>query len=277
MSVRTRIRGWVRRFRTPAAMPPQQPWPPQSQAFGHIGETYQWAQHAPARPTVSTAAPSADPYFPFTVELDIQFRAAARSASPHDPFLVARHLLGQRVAHLSSDYALTQRDELRATLERALAAPITDDATNVLAWAHCTNVYADEEHVEIIRRKEQARRNLAANRWHRSERDDEIEYFDAILTDPRKATAWWFSRNLDAPEQLPGIAETFSALARQFRPLVEHDSPGTVLDDFISVAEAGTSGYFLHCFASLLEDCGHGEMLARLRAAASIRGGRSDE
>ncbi|MGH3629874.1 MAG: hypothetical protein ACRDRL_20850, partial [Sciscionella sp.] len=92
-------------------------------------------------------------------------------------------------------------------------------------------------------------------------------YIDELLTNPRKATAWWFSKNTDKVNELSPTAEQFSHVADKLTPGPELDSIAAIVTTFQRHAAPELTSYFRNHFGMLLEDSGQDELLRRWQDA----------
>lgn len=177
-------------------------------------------------PTTNTVlrAESRHPYFPFEIHLHVRY-ALRDGAAVADPLLIAQAGIGRRLQPLARALPLTEVVRLRQEIELSLSQRHNVDSTGVVAWASCIAVQADERLVEVIRRYEALRRHETSRAWTREDEEAEIAHLSRLLEDPRRATAWWFTRHTEDVSRLPEVADTFVELrARLSEPSAAGDS-----------------------------------------------------
>lgn len=169
-------------------------------------------------PTTHLTLDSRHPYLRFTVGLVIRYSVSGPASRLSDAFLIARAGIQRRAGRVSGQLTVAEPELLRAELEAALHNRLPVDDTGVTAWAHCTGVEVDPDERAAIEYHERAMRRLQLARWQHEAQEYEIAYLGDLITDPRRATAWWFTKNLDKVEHLAATAATFTSLRNTLAP-----------------------------------------------------------
>ncbi|MGW5362754.1 hypothetical protein [Actinopolymorpha pittospori] len=169
---------------------------------------------------------SSDRHFPFRVELAVEYSTGPDVAVATDPFLVAQAEVAARAEKLAALRSLTEADRLRAELEAVLQNPVEVGRTGVIAWAHCTEVMVDPELRGAVNDREQTRQQIEILRWQRELQEYDIQYWHQLLTDPGRATAWWFAGDEEKIHQLLQVAGIFTTLRDRLGPPAERPAIG---------------------------------------------------
>ncbi|MEU6132381.1 hypothetical protein ABZ805_24660 [Saccharopolyspora sp. NPDC047091] len=202
--------------------------------LGVRGET---AAAAAPRSHVSFDLASADESFRFRAELTFWVRWAG--SDPHHPAAVDIAAAGvmRRAEQISVRYRITECERLRAELNVELSNWYQVSSTPVYAQGHCLSVDADPEFVAAVQEQEHASRRTAVMGWQEQARARQREQMRSLILDPLRATAWWLSDHQDQPESAVNVAQKFTELRDMLRPEDSLDSPGTVLDEFLTTTD----------------------------------------
>ncbi|MBA8823013.1 hypothetical protein FHX42_000342 [Saccharopolyspora lacisalsi] len=184
---------------------------------------------------------------------------------------IAREGIRRRAESIAARYTLARRDELRDELETEFCRPREVPETGVQAWAHCVAVEADPELVEAVERRDEARRRQLVASWQGQQRRVEEQRLRELLTDPTRATAWWFAENQDKPERLLETARNFQQLRDVLEPAPgdEADSVGRVVDDYVTDADPAQRDYLVRRLNAIFKEAGRSDLADRVYALPS--------
>ena len=217
---------------------------------------------------------------PFTVKLTVKYVLNGQAKPNHQAAAIARAGIARRAEKVSCQWTLTETERLRDELYTVLCTRLPVEQTGVEAWAEYVEVDVDPKDLEALQYYESIQRRERMLRWRYEGREYEIAFFIDLMNDPRRATAWWFIHNQNkegAIDDLIRVASTFTTLRNELigapaamgaeqdkYELLNSDSPGQVVDDFLRGAEK-IERYYLHQrLEQMFTQCNRQDLVERL-------------
>ncbi|GGI86341.1 hypothetical protein GCM10011581_24300 [Saccharopolyspora subtropica] len=207
---------------------------------------------------------SSDPALYFDVKLSVEFTWTGTGPAPLTAGDIAVRGVARRAEEVSKLRALTECERLRAELNIALLHWEPVAMTGVHARAHCVSVEADPELIAGVAAREETIRRRTVLSWQREQREDEVRWLGSLITDPLRATAWWFADNLDKPDQLVKVAQDFQLLRTTLEP-EQSDSAGRLVDEFLDDADKAERMWLLETLLNAFGTYGRSDLADRLR------------
>ncbi len=186
---------------------------------------------------------SRDEHLKFTVHLRVRVRCDGQGVLGEDARQVANAGLRNRAHQVTRRYSILQAEEVHAdlVLELRRMQPVGD--SGVAASASCEEVTVNENDKRMLSRYHDVLRARYLARFETEVDEYALRNFGSLLSDPYRATAWWFSKHPDKTKQLPEVAQDFLEVQACLKPTVAvegTDSFGNILDDFLTdVDDAG--------------------------------------
>jgi hypothetical protein len=225
---------------------------------------------ADTTPNLRIPLPSSDELFPFTFSLAVRCIVDGRTPMvPQDPLLIAKGAVVQRIAPLARSLPVTEAQRLRAEVEADLCKPQPVAGTPVVAWAHCLSVEVPEEWLDVVRRRQQALQDAVVQAWKWQEQEQEIQFLGNLITDPRRATAWWLMRNTDQVDRLVDTARQFQELREilaESGDLPGQESMATLVERFWLEAAGPARDLLTQHVAHLFDRHGRGDLAEQAKA-----------
>ncbi|MGA8115719.1 MAG: hypothetical protein WCA46_18825, partial [Actinocatenispora sp.] len=170
---------------------------------------------------------SANPFLYFHAGVHVMYTSRATDTTPAQAFEIAKAALHVRADEVSGRFAVTQADRLRAELTVALHERRPTAVDGVDAWASCPEIRVGEQDRTAMHEYENAQRQRQRLEWRYDVVEYQMRQLTPLLTDPERATAWWFAQHPDRSEDLPSIAEGFRAVRDLLRSERTHDPART--------------------------------------------------
>lgn len=193
---------------------------------------------------------SRDAGFHFEAKVAVDYRLVVTNGTglPADPMRMAKLAVQDRARAVAAGVSMSQYDQFRGRLHRALLNEVRVEGSEVVAWAQVLGVRVDKEDAELFAKRERVMRQARLTRWRYEARQWEIDHLARLLADPRRATAAWLSDHPEERGQLPEIVELFIRIRDRLSSdagtpgmedldAVPFDSWGRILDDFQVRAE----------------------------------------
>ncbi|HIV59197.1 MAG TPA: hypothetical protein H9902_14700 [Candidatus Stackebrandtia faecavium] len=186
---------------------------------------------------------SSDAHLKFTVRLGVVLRCNGEGVLGTDANHIAHVALRRRAQLVTERFSILQSDEVHANLALELRKLQTIGDSGVAASATCEEVAVNEEDERMMRRYQDMVRARYLARFETEIDEYVLRNYGSLIGDPFRATAWWFSKNPEATQDLPAVADGFLQLFERLRsPEREEakDSYGNIIDDFLARSdEAG--------------------------------------
>ncbi|HZE37664.1 MAG TPA: hypothetical protein VE172_02530 [Stackebrandtia sp.] len=267
-----RRRCWLARLARKLSFGPKAPidvMPPPARSDWHVYEA----------PTVeiTMVLNSRDDYLKFTARLRMTVVTDGTPAPDTDATRIGMHGLRLRAQAVAERFSVLQADELRNELELTLHKCVRINDSGVASSASCLEVTANEDDVAVLARYEDAMRIRRLGKLSTEMDEHSISYFGNLLSDPHRATAWWFNRNINQVEKLPAVADTFTQLRSQLHGPAfveepvrdEPDTPGAVIDDFVATMDESGKDLLARWVTKLLRDYQRDDLLQRWHSATT--------
>ncbi|MEV0705143.1 hypothetical protein AB0I53_45515 [Saccharopolyspora sp. NPDC050389] len=202
----------------------------------------------------------------FEAKLFVEYRWAGAGAAPPSARDIAREGVVRRAEELSRNRRLTECQRLHGELAVALLRwkPVED--TLVSSRAHCISVDAAPELVAAVAAREDSANHQVVLSWQHEQREHQAKRLQSLITDPLRATAWWFAANQDKPAELVQVATEF----QQLRTILTHeeeadeDSAGHLVDEFLNAVDVADQLYLLQILRKLFGDHGRSDLVERI-------------
>ncbi|HEY3505614.1 MAG TPA: hypothetical protein VGN37_22865 [Actinocatenispora sp.] len=188
----------------------------------------------PARTTPNTTLilDTQHEYLRVSADVQVMYTMPSTAIARDQVFQIARAAIQRRAEEVSRRYTVTQPDRIHAELCSELRDPTPIGVDDARAWAACAGVRARSEDREVVERFEQAQIRIS----ERARQDESSEYLrrriEPLLTDPRRATAWWLANNPTRIADLLAMAQIFTQLHDIFTagPVPDPATPETLGD-----------------------------------------------
>jgi hypothetical protein len=226
---------------------------------------------ADTTPNLRVPLPSQDELFTFQFVLAVRCLVDGRTAMAlDDPLLIAKGAICQRIAPIARSMPITEAVRLRAEVEADLCKPQPVAGTPVVAWAHCLSIEVPEEWLAIVRRRQEALQEACVQAWRWQEQEQQIQFLAALMTDPRRATAWWLMRNEGSVDQLVDTARQFltlrELLAESGDDLPDEGSMATLVERFWLEAAGPARELLGQHVAHLFDRHGRGDLAEQAKS-----------
>lgn len=201
----------------------------------------------------------------FEVRAIVYFRASASVITP-DPMSIAAVSIRRRAEQICSNVSLMDVDRLEMDLEVELGLLKTTDHAQVDACAKAVSVSADQREIDAVAEYERSRALALLGDWQWEQRQARATQIIELLSDPRRATAWWLAsdppNDLDSAKQ---VALTFVDVAEILNTgATPHNGAVDVISRLWNELDPVGRGGMLHVLGQYAAQAGKSELLEAL-------------
>ncbi|MGH8542990.1 MAG: hypothetical protein ACRDXX_00205 [Stackebrandtia sp.] len=157
--------------------------------------------------------PSSEPKMPFRVHFRVLYRDIQGKGDRGTAAAVAA--ARDRIAKLSAQHTLTQREHLQIDLETWLPELRQTAVRDVWAKAIEITVEVDEHLEQAAKAQDELWLRTQLHHWRYQQEIAQTRHARDLLADPARAAAWWLAHHPAEIERLPRVCESFTEAHRQ--------------------------------------------------------------